>query len=155
MDINIPGFDTITVKKILLDYNGTLAVDGILIPGVKEILNELSEHFEIHVITADTFGSAESELDGINCTFTKLDPENQSEAKLRYLEECGKEATACIGNGKNDRYMLKESILGIAVVQAEGAYTETLIMSDIVCQSILNALDFFRKPKRLIATMRD
>jgi len=155
MEINIPGTGTLDIKNILLDYNGTLAVDGILIPGVKDLLNELSGQFGIHVITADTFGSAEAELNGIKCTFTRLNPENQSEAKLQYLIECGKDNTASIGNGKNDRYMLKESILGIAVVQGEGAFTETLIMSDIVCSTILTALEFFRKPKRLVATMRD
>jgi P-type E1-E2 ATPase len=155
MEINIPGTGTLEIKNILLDYNGTLAVDGILIPGVKDILNELSEQFRIHVITADTFGSAEAELADIKCTFTRLKPENQSEAKLQYIIECGKENTAAIGNGKNDRYMLKEAVLGIAVIQSEGAFTETLIMSDIVCTDILHALDFFRKPKRLTATIRD
>ena len=155
MEINIPGTGTVDIKNILLDYNGTLAVDGILIPGVKDILNELSEQFSIHVITADTFGGAASELSDVKCTFTKLNPENQSEAKLRYLMECGKEHTAAIGNGKNDRYMLKEAALGIAVIQGEGAFTGTVIMSDIVCTDILHALDFFRRPKRLVATMRD
>jgi soluble P-type ATPase len=155
MEINIPGTGTLEIKNILLDYNGTLAIDGILIPGVKDILNELSKQFSIHVITADTFGGAESELADIKCTFTRLNPDNQSEAKLQYLIECGKEHTAAIGNGKNDRYMLKEAVLGIAVVQGEGVFTETLIMSDVVCHDILNALEFFRKPKRLTATMRD
>ncbi len=155
MEINIPGSGILDIKNILLDYNGTLAVDGILLPGLKEIINELSEQFSIHVITADTFGNAEAELADIKCTFIRLKPENQTEAKLQYLIECGKENTAAIGNGKNDRYMLKEAILGIAVVQAEGAFTETLIMSDIVCHDIISALEFFRNPKRLAATMRD
>lgn len=155
MEITIPGTGTLNIENILLDYNGTLAVDGILIPGVEEILNGLSNNFSIHVITADTFGSAESELKNVKCRFTKLDPANQSEAKLRHLLDLGKERTACIGNGKNDRLMLRESALGIAVIQSEGVFTETLQMSDIVCPDILSALDFFRKPKRLIATMRD
>lgn len=155
MEITIPGTGTLDIKNIILDYNGTLAVDGILINGVKEIINELSGHFKIHVITADTFGGAESALSGANCTFTKIEPGNQTEAKLQFLIECGKNNTACIGNGKNDRYMLKESILGISVIQGEGVFTETLIMSDIVSPDILNALELFRNPKRLIATMRD
>ncbi|MEZ4579582.1 MAG: hypothetical protein R2875_16700 [Desulfobacterales bacterium] len=36
-----------------MDYNGTLAVDGGLVPGVKEALSELSG-LELHVLTADT-----------------------------------------------------------------------------------------------------
>jgi soluble P-type ATPase len=155
MEINIPGKGLLEISDIILDYNGTVAVDGILIPGMENILNELSKEFRIHIITADTFGIAESELEGIKCNFMILGPGNQSEGKLKYLLETGKENTACIGNGKNDRLMLKESILGIAVIQAEGAFTETVISSDIICPDIFSALEFFRKPKRLIATMRD
>lgn len=155
MEINIPGTGTVTIKNLILDYNGTIAIDGILIPGVKEILGELSGNLAIHVVTADTFGSAESELAGVSCTFTRLEPENQTEAKLQYLISCGRDITACIGNGKNDRFMLRDSVLGIAVLQAEGVFTGTLLMSDIVCPDIFSALEFFRKPKRLTATMRE
>ncbi|HPS88345.1 MAG TPA: ATPase P [Spirochaetota bacterium] len=155
MQIIIPGSDTLDIKNLLIDYNGTIAVDGKLLPGVADILNELSRQLDIHVITADTFGFAESELEQVKCTFNRLAPDNQSEAKLLYLSTLGKENTACIGNGKNDRYMLKESALGIAVVQREGVFTETAIMSDIICPDIFSALDLFRNTKRLIATMRD
>jgi soluble P-type ATPase len=155
MEINIPGKGPLNINNIILDYNGTVAVDGILIPGVKKILNELSREYHIHIITADTFGTAESELAEVTCSFISLAPDNQSEAKLKYLLETGKENSACIGNGKNDRLMLKESILGIAVIQGEGVFTETLMSSDIICPDIFSALEFFRKPKRLIATMRD
>jgi soluble P-type ATPase len=155
MEIFIPGTGTLNIENILLDYNGTLAVDGILIPGVKDILNELSLSCRIHVITADTFGSAEAELADVKGTFIKLPPDNQSEAKLQYLNFLGKDKTASIGNGKNDRFMLKESALGIAVIQGEGAFTSTVMMSDIICSDIFCALEYFRKPKRLVATMRD
>ena len=155
MEINIPGTGTVNITNIILDYNGTIAVDGILIPGVQDILNELSGNLDIHIVTADTFGMAGSELADVKCRFAVLGPENQSQAKLEYLMETGADRTACIGNGKNDRFMLRESALGIAVIQAEGAFTETVMSSDIVCTDIFSALDFFRKPKRLIATMRD
>ncbi len=155
MEFIIPGTGTLDIKNILLDYNGTLAVDGKLISGTEERLNSLSQQYSIHVITADTFGSAEAELKNVKCTLIKLKPDNQSEAKLQYLFELGKDNTACIGNGKNDRFMLKESVLGIAVIQDEGIFTGTLMMSDIVCHDILSALEFFVKPKRLIATLRE
>ena len=155
MEINIPGTGTLNITGIILDYNGTIALDGILIPGVREILNELAENIDIHIVTADTFGMAESELAGVRCSFIVLGIENQSQAKLKYLMETGADDTACIGNGKNDRLMLRESVLGIAVIQAEGAFTETVMASDIICPDIFSALEFFRKPKRIIATMRD
>lgn len=155
MEILIPGNGTIDIKNILLDYNGTVAIDGKLIPGVEAVLNELSNHFYIHIITADTFGTSRSELKNVKCTLTILDPGNQSEAKLQYLLDLGKEQTASIGNGRNDMLILKESALGVALVQMEGVYTQTLFHSDIVCPDIMSALDLFRKPKRLVATMRD
>ena len=155
MEILIPGSGTLDIKNILLDYNGTLAVDGILIPGVEHVLNELSLQYYIHIITADTFGTCETELRNVKCTFNRLEPGNQSEAKLKYLHSLGKENTACIGNGRNDMLMLKESVLGIALIQDEGVFTGTLLASDVICQDIFSALDYFRKPKRLIATLRD
>ena len=36
--IDIPGFTKLQLKYMVLDYNGTLAVDGDMLPGVKETL---------------------------------------------------------------------------------------------------------------------
>lgn len=155
MNLEIPGSGTLHIENLLLDYNGTLALDGSLLPGVEDLLNELSANFRIHIITADTFGNAASELKNVNCTFIKLGTSGQTEAKLKYLTDCGRDVTACIGNGKNDRLMLKESVLGIALIQGEGACTGTLLDSDIVCTDIFSALEFFRKPARLVATLRE
>lgn len=155
MEITIPGTGTIDIKNILLDFNGTIALDGRLIPGAAAILNELSGHISIHVITADTFGSAEAELKGVACTLATINPDNQSEAKLKYLDTLGRESTACMGNGKNDRLMLEHSVLGIGIIQMEGAFTETLLAADIIFPDIISALDIFRNTRRLVATLRD
>jgi hypothetical protein len=56
--LDIPGNDTILIEHVVLDFNGTLALDGILIPGVAERLVELSRLVTIPVITADTNGTA-------------------------------------------------------------------------------------------------
>ena len=37
LEINIPGYTKIFVEHLVLDYNGTLAVDGIPLQGVLEI----------------------------------------------------------------------------------------------------------------------
>ncbi|MEE3719778.1 hypothetical protein V2H45_23835 [Tumidithrix elongata RA019] len=50
--------------------------------------------------------------------------------------------------------MLKESVLGIALIQKEGGSVEASIDADIVSNSILDALDLLQNPKRLIATLR-
>jgi soluble P-type ATPase len=50
--------------------------------------------------------------------------------------------------------MLKEAALGIAVVQEEGAFAETLMSADVVCTNIVSALGLLTNPLRLIATLR-
>lgn len=70
LEIIIPGFADLNLRYALIDYNGTLAVDGKLIDGIAEPLNALSEHLEIHIITGDGFGTAKAELIGINCILT-------------------------------------------------------------------------------------
>ncbi len=42
MRIDIPGFEALDIKHVLCDFNGTLAIDGELIEGVEELINELS-----------------------------------------------------------------------------------------------------------------
>ncbi|MCI5120845.1 MAG: hypothetical protein D3908_06580 [Candidatus Electrothrix sp. AUS4] len=41
--ITIPDFGTLTLATIVCDYNGTLAVDGVLLPGVKEAINKITD----------------------------------------------------------------------------------------------------------------
>jgi soluble P-type ATPase len=154
IEISIPGYRKLELQHLVLDYNGTLACDGEIIRGVKESLEALSNEIQIHVVTADTFGKAGSRLEGYPCQLVVLPLENQAEAKLEYVERLGADSTACIGNGRNDRRMLKKSALGIAVVLGEGAAVETLQSADVVCTDILSALGLLTNPLRLTATLR-
>ena len=154
MIIDIPGHIRLEIKHVVCDYNGTIAVDGKLIDGVREIINELSEDMEFHVITADTYGFVERELENVNCKLVKISKQNQAHSKLKYVSAIGKDHTVCMGNGNNDSLMLKEACLGIALVQEEGACVETLLSSNIVCKSIIDAFGYFKEPKRLMATLR-
>jgi soluble P-type ATPase len=52
----------IEANYLICDYNGTLAIDGTLVPGVYDLLKLLEKEIEIYVITADTFGKAEEKL---------------------------------------------------------------------------------------------
>jgi soluble P-type ATPase len=62
--------------------------------------------------------------------------------------------TACIGNGRNDRLMLKTAALGIAVLQGEGAASVALAAADLIAPTITEALDLLAKPLRLVASLR-
>ncbi|MHC4179434.1 MAG: HAD family hydrolase [Planctomycetota bacterium] len=154
LEIAVPGSEVLQIEYLVLDYNGTLACDGELIEGVAQSLRALAGNLQIHVVTADTFGKARSRLEGLPCELVVLPAENQDVGKLEYIERLGPGKTACVGNGRNDRLMLKEAVLGIAVVQEEGAATETLLAADVVCPDVLSALGLLTDPLRLKATLR-
>jgi soluble P-type ATPase len=102
LTFDIPGYKVLRLAHLVMDYNGTLAVDGKLVDGVAGRLETLAKDLHIHVITADTFGLVQSQLAALPCQVSVLGQENQAEAKLRYVQELGLEQTVCIGNGRND-----------------------------------------------------
>jgi soluble P-type ATPase len=155
IELNVPGYANLAVEHLVFDYNGTLAVDGALIAGVEQPLNELAQQLTIHVVTADTFGHSRDELKNVNARLSILGPTAQAEAKRDYVIALGKENVVSIGNGRNDRLMLEASALGIALIQAEGSSVLTCQAADIVCLSIFDALALLQKPERLVATLRE
>ena len=40
--VDIPGRDRVEIDHLVLDYNGTIALDGNLIPDVPEMMEELA-----------------------------------------------------------------------------------------------------------------
>lgn len=154
LKITIPGMEEITLDHLLLDYNGTLACDGKIKPGVLEKLEKLSHSLRIHVITADTFGSVQEQCDASFIHIHIIGKESQDHAKLAYLKALGPEQTVAIGNGRNDALILEEARLGFAILQEEGCATKSLLASDILFQSINDALDVLLNVNRLIATLR-
>jgi soluble P-type ATPase len=154
LKIPIPGHRELELEHLVLDYNGTLACDGELIPGVKEALVALAKDLEIHVVTADTFGKVRSRLEGCPFRVVVLPADGQDVGKREYVRQLGPAKTAAIGNGRNDRMMLAEAALGAAVIQKEGAATDTLFRADVICPDILSALELLTEPLRLVATLR-
>ncbi len=152
---NVPGRDKqLNIDHIVLDLNGTLAVDGNLIPGTSAILEALSAQFNIHVLTADTFGSAAALFDHTPVKLFVIPKENQDAVKLSYIRGIGLDRLAFIGNGVNDRSSLAKSALGIAVIQQEGASVQAVLSADLVFCDIVSALELFLNPLRLSATLR-
>ena len=84
-----------------------------------------------------------------------MQKENQQKQKLNFIEELGKERVIAIGNGYNDLLMLKEAGLSISVIQKEGACPQSVVFSDIVTTSIIDALELLINPFRMIATLRN
>ena len=154
VSIDIPGFGALRIAHLVLDYNGTLALDGRPRPGVKTRLGRLARALRVHVVTADTFGKARAGLRGLDCRLEILQGGGEDRAKAAYVRRLGPSRVACIGNGRNDRLMLRVAGLGIGVVQAEGASVETLAAADLLAPSVTDALDLFLRPRRLVASLR-
>jgi soluble P-type ATPase len=152
--IDIPGFGHIELKHLVLDFNGTIAFDGVLLPGVVDLIIGLSQQLEVHVLTADTTGTCATAVAGLPLTVSILAARPEDEAKLAYVTNLGAGSCACVGNGGNDRLMLQSCGLGIAVIGPECAAAKTLAAADIIAPSILHALDLLLHPVRLLATLR-
>lgn len=102
MQIEIPGYQTLTINHLLLDYNGTIAEDGRIRDRVRELLIQLSESLTIHVLTADTHGTAAAECQSIPLLLDTFPTSDAASYKLQKLQETGASCCACIGNGRND-----------------------------------------------------
>ena len=113
IEVEIPDFGRLTIEHLVLDYNGTLACDGLLLQGIVERLEKLASQTAVHVVTADTFGRARQQLAQSPVALEILPPGDQAAAKARYIARLGPQTVACIGNGRNDRAMLESAALGI------------------------------------------
>jgi soluble P-type ATPase len=153
--INIPGWGNVDVENITLDLNGTIAKDGRIPSDVKKKINLLSEIAKIYVLTADTQGTADEEMRDMNVELVKIPEEDSHKGKFEFLKTLNLERTVAVGNGNNDQAILKEACLGIAVLGDEGLSVSAIKNADIAVKNILDALDLFLKPKRLIATLRE
>lgn len=153
-EIIIPNYKTVIVTNIVLDYNGTIAKDGVLKDEIKPLLERLSKAYAVHVITADTFGSVQTQLKDYDVSVKILNSDDHTLEKATFIDKLNAENTVAIGNGNNDALMIEQSAIGIAILGDEGCSTQTLLKSDITCKSIQDALELFLNTKRLIATLR-
>jgi soluble P-type ATPase len=154
MTIDIPGAGTFDLQHLVFDFNGTIARDGLLLSNLDRTLVELADTFAIHVITADTSGTAGQALAGLPCSVKLLEGDRTTEMKEQYVRELGADQVVAIGNGANDRLMLKAARLGIAVLEGEGGAASAILHADIVTRSIYDALGLLMIPQRIVATLR-
>ena len=154
VSLDIPPSTRLELSHLVCDFNGTLAVDGKLLPGVAERLTALADRFTIHVLTADTYGGATEILADLPVTVAVLPSDRQTERKADYVCGLNPDHVVTIGNGGNDSAMIEAAALGMCVVQDEGASVSSVMVADVVCISVTDALDMLIQPKRLVATLR-
>lgn len=148
----IPGREILEIETLILDLNGTIAIDGETIEGVKERLQELRDkNIQIILFTGNTHNNAEAIAQnlGIEFVVTKNAEEKASEAKKFNIKK-----TATIGNGNIDVELFKAVELSIVVLQKEGTHRDAILAADVLVPSILDALDLFLFEQRLVATLR-
>ena len=90
LTISIPGGAALAIEHLVLDYNGTLAVGGALLPGVSHAPERAGRG------GAGTrnhrryfWHGTRAALDGVNCTLSILPPGGQDAAKLAYIQAIG------------------------------------------------------------------
>jgi hypothetical protein len=152
--IDIPGYQVLELDTLLVDYNGTLAVDGEIRAGVKERINQLAKRLSVYVLTADTHGTARQKCEGLKAEVYTFPEGSALEAKHQILKKLGEQHCVCIGNGRNDVKMLRDAMLSIAVMDREGVYAGLMKEADLCVNSIEDGLDLLLYPKRLIAGLR-
>jgi P-type E1-E2 ATPase len=147
----LPGTEPIRIAHLVMDLNGTLSDHGTLIEGVAPRLDALAHGLELHLVTADTLGTAGRLAASLPVT---IDTIERGEDKAVLVERLGAARTAAVGNGRNDEPMLRVAALGIAVIGPEGAAGSAVMAADVVCRSILEALDLLLDEPTLISTLR-
>ncbi len=153
LTIEIPGRETLEISHVVLDYNGTVAVDGALLPGLAERIAALKESVTVTVLTADTYGTVRAQCEPLGIaveTFPRAGAAQCKEEIVRGLSG----GAACVGNGFNDIQMFDAAALSIAVLEKEGLCAALLAHADVLVSSPLDALDLLLRPKRLCATLR-
>ena len=143
----------ITIEHLVLDYNGTVAEDGQLIDGVEERMRALKELVDIHVLTADTYGTVRAQCDPIGVHVETFPRAGAAECKLEIVQRLGSHVM-CVGNGFNDVLMFDAADLSVAVLEKEGTYAGLIAHADIVTRSIVDAFDLLIRTDRMRATLR-
>ena len=155
IELTIPGWGEVRVAHLVLDYNGTLAKDGILLPGAGPRLEELHRRgVSLHIITADTNGTVAAQCAALPVEVLVFDGGAVAREKAALVERLGAAETAAVGNGRNDVEMLRAAGLSLAVMGDEGAFTGALLSAHLACRTIEEALDLLLLPHRLKASLR-
>ena len=102
IEIEIPGWARpLQIRSVVLDYNGTIARDGTLLPGAAERIRALSRQAAVYVLTADTYGTVEAQCAGLGVTVKTFPRAGAAACKEEIVRALG-EGVCAVGNGLND-----------------------------------------------------
>jgi soluble P-type ATPase len=154
IELNIPGKGIFQIDYIVCDVNGTLAVDGKLLPGVIGAIQRLSDRVKIYTLTANTHGKQEKIDLELGFPSRVIQKGHEIDQKRSFVENLDANRVIAIGQGANDSGMLEAAAIGICVMSIEGVDVETLLKADVVVPDIQAAFSLIENPLRLVATLR-
>lgn len=156
--VEIPGFGRLQLAALVSDYTGTLSCGGRVRRGVERRILRLAEVLDIHILTADTFGTVERELGSLPLSIHLLEVGGQDLQKEKFAAAMEPVRVAALGNGNNDRLLLRAvregGGLAIAVDNGEGCAVDALQNANLFISGAESALDLLLEPDRLKATLR-
>jgi soluble P-type ATPase len=155
----IPGFGPMDIRLVVTDYTGTHSFKGRVRTSVRARLRRLARLVDIHVLTADTFGTARRELRLLPVKLHVLEPRGrQDRQKQRFVLRCDPKHVAAFGNGNIDRLLLKTvrdaGGLAVAVDNGEGCAVDAILSANILVHGSERALDLLLDPNCCKATLR-
>ena len=97
VDLELPA-GTRPFHTLVLDFTGTLSLDGALLPGVARRLVALSRSVTIAVLTADTFGTAGKALRELPVEIRLI---GDGIEKAEAVAAMGPKGVVAVGNGRS------------------------------------------------------
>lgn len=147
------GQEVLEIDHLLIDFEGTLAMDRRVHPKAKDKINLLSKRLKIYIFAKEERERVEDVLRRVRAEIIFLNPGESSKQKLELLKSLGGLRTAVIGNGMDDLSMMKEAALGMVILGKEGASGALIQVAHLVFTNVIDALDFLLKPLRQRATL--
>ena len=151
--IERPGLNPLEIEFVLIDFEGTLAIDRRVHSKAKDKINLLSKRTTIYILTKEKKELIEERLRKVKAEIIYLAEGGSSQRKLDLIHRLGPTQSVAIGNGEDDVAMIKEASIGISILGKEGSSGEALKNADLVFTDILDALDFLLKPLRQKTTL--
>jgi soluble P-type ATPase len=151
--IQRPGQEPLEIDFILIDFEGTLAMDRRVHPKAKDKINLLSKRAKIYILFKAEKEQVMEVLKKVKAEVIRLAEGEGSQEKLSLLRQLGSDRAVAIGNGADDALMLEEAGFGICVIGKEGSSSVAMKQADVVVSDILDGLDFLLKPLRQKATL--
>ena len=156
LQIVLPGAADLLLDHLVCDVNGSLALDGQINAAVRERLRLLAAHLQVHLVTADTYGTLPHLVVALQHEGIAVQTRHiaTGDEKTSYVEALGPEHVVALGNGVNDVSMFQRARLSIAICGAEGLAMAALQAATLVVATPEAALDLLLHPRRLTATLR-